>query len=319
MAGPVSEASSPVITVREFLKLIPKAGFELLAGEDGLDRKINRPRVQKLGLILAGFPRFIHQERVHLVGNTEIEYLKSLPEKARTAALMPVFERKISCLVITKGLVPPDEMVALARVTKTPLLRSPLRTTFVIQHIAEGLQEILAPMISCHGVLVDVFGVGVLLRGESSIGKSETALDLIVRRHRLVADDVVEIRKKGDILIGRAPEAGAGYMELRGLGIINIKDLFGIVAVRNEKIIDLIVNLKVWKSGDDVDRLGDTEKTEELLGIEIPSIEMPVASGRNISIILEVAASNLLLKRQGIYSAQEFIQKQKERFLNSRQ
>lgn len=319
MPGTVSEPIHPVITVREFLQLIRKADFELLAGEEGLDRKINRPRVQKLGLILAGFPKFIHQERVHIVGNTEIEYLNSLPEKARTAALMPVFERKISCLVITKGLVPPDELVSLARVTKTPLLRSPLRTTFVIRHIAEGLQDILAPMISCHGVLVDVFGIGILMRGESSIGKSETALDLIVRRHRLVADDIVEIRKKGDILIGRAPESGAGYMELRGLGIINIIDLFGIVAVRNEKIIDLIVDLKIWKPGDDIDRLGDTEKAEEMLGTAVPSIEMPVASGRNISIILEVAASNLILKRQGIYSAQEFIQKQKERFLNHRQ
>ena len=248
---------------------------------------------------------------MHLVGNTEIEYLMSLPEKDRTKALMPVFERKISCLVITKGLVPPEELVALARVTKTPLLRSPLRTTFVIQNIAEGLQDILAPTISCHGVLVDVFGIGTLLRGESSIGKSETALDLIVRKHRLVADDIVEIRKKSDVLIGRAPEAGAGYMELRGLGIINIKDLFGIVAVRNEKIIDLIVDLKTWKPGDDIDRLGDTERNENLLGVDVPAIEMPVASGRNISIILEVAASNLLLKRQGIYSAQEFIQKQK--------
>ncbi|HNQ79187.1 MAG TPA: HPr(Ser) kinase/phosphatase [Acidobacteriota bacterium] len=319
MAGTSSEAFYPVITVREFLGLIPKAKFELLAGEEGLDRKINRPRVQKLGLILAGFPKFIHQERVHLVGNTEIEYLMSLPEKDRTKALMPVFERKISCLVITKGLVPPEELVALARVTKTPLLRSPLRTTFVIQNIAEGLQDILAPTISCHGVLVDVFGIGTLLRGESSIGKSETALDLIVRKHRLVADDIVEIRKKSDVLIGRAPEAGAGYMELRGLGIINIKDLFGIVAVRNEKIIDLIVDLKTWKPGDDIDRLGDTERNENLLGVDVPAIEMPVASGRNISIILEVAASNLLLKRQGIYSAQEFIQKQKERFQNNRQ
>jgi HPr kinase/phosphorylase len=319
MAGTSSEAFYPVITVREFLGLIPKAKFELLAGEEGLDRKINRPRVQKLGLILAGFPKFIHQERVHLVGNTEIEYLMSLPEKDRTKALMPVFERKISCLVITKGLVPPEELVALARVTKTPLLRSPLRTTFVIQNIAEGLQDILAPTISCHGVLVDVFGIGTLLRGESSIGKSETALDLIVRKHRLVADDIVEIRKKSDVLIGRAPEAGAGYMELRGLGIINIKDLFGIVAVRNEKIIDLIVDLKTWKPGDDIDRLGDTERNENLLGVDVPAIEMPIASGRNISIILEVAASNLLLKRQGIYSAQEFIQKQKERFQNNRQ
>jgi HPr kinase/phosphorylase len=319
MSGTVSETAYPVITVREFLQVIPKAKLELIAGKEGLDRKINRPRVQKLGLILAGFPQFIHEERVHLMGNTEVEYLKSLSKKARKEALKPIFEKNISCIILTKGLEPPEELITLATETKTPLLRSPLRTTFVIQFIAEGLQDILSPFISCHGVLVDVFGIGILLRGESSIGKSETALDLIVRRHRLVADDIVEIRKKSDILIGRAPEAGAGYMELRGLGIINIKDLFGIVAVRNEKIIDLIVNLKVWGSGEEIDRLGDVEKTEELLGIEIPYIEMPVASGRNIAIILEVAASNLILKRQGRYSAQEFIQKQKERFQNKRQ
>lgn len=319
MHAAVSEPSTPTITIRDFLRLIPRAEFEILAGEEGLDRRINRPRVQKLGLILAGFPQFIHEERVHLVGNTEIEYLNSLQDKDRVKALMPVFEKKIACLVITKGLVPPEELVSLARVTKTPLIRSPLRTTFVIRHIAEGLQDVLAPMISCHGVLVDVFGIGILMRGESSIGKSETALDLIVRRHRLVADDIVEIRKKGEILVGRAPEAGAGYMELRGLGIISIKDLFGIVAVRNEKIIDLIVDLKTWRPGDEIDRLGDTERTEDILGLSLPAIEMPVASGRNISIILEVAASNLLLKRQGTYSAQEFIQRQKERFQNNRQ
>lgn len=305
----------PSITVENFLKIVPKVEFELISGEDGILRKINRPRVQKLGLILAGFPEFIHQERVHLLGNTEITYLNKLTSKERVKALKPVFDMKISCLVISKGLEPPKEVIELSKKTQTPLIRSKLRTTFVIQHITETLQDILAPYLHRHGVLVDVFGIGILMTGGSSIGKSETALDLIVRGHRLVSDDIVEIRKKGDILVGRAPEISREKMELRGLGIISIPMLFGVVATRNEKIIDLLVNLVKPESVncDEIDRLGDKECFEDIMGVNIPKITLPVASGRNIAILLEVSASNLLLKRQGYYSAQEFVQKLKER------
>lgn len=303
----------PTITVEEFLKLIPKAQFKLLCGEKGLDRLINRPRVQKLGLILAGFPEFIHKERVHLVGNTEITYLNKLSPKKRKASLKPIFDLGISCLVITKGLEPPIEMKELAEESGTPLIQSPLRTTFVIQYITDGLIDILAPMVYTHGVLVDIFGVGVLMRGGSSIGKSETALDLIVRGHRLVSDDIIEIRKKGEILIGKPPELLSGKMELRGLGIVDISSLFGVVALRTEKIIDLIVNLKPSSEIEEIDRLGCEDKFEDIMGIQIPSITLPVASGRNIAILLEVAASNLLLKRLGKYSAKEFLYKQRER------
>ncbi len=303
----------PLITVKEFLTHISKAELTLITGENGLNRKINRPRVQKLGLILAGFPEFIHKERVHLVGNTEICYLNKLSSEEKIKSLKPIFDLQISCLIVTKGLTPPEEMVTLAKESDTPLLSSPLRTTFVIQYISEGLQDILAPFVHKHGVLVDVFGVGVLMKGGSSIGKSETALDLIVRKHRLVSDDIIEIRKKGEILIGKAPDIAMGRMELRGLGIINISELFGIVALRDEKIIDLIVNLQPAQDFEDVDRLGIDEKFEEIMGVKIPSISLPVASGRNIANLLEIAASNLLLKRKGKYSAQEFVIKQRDR------
>ncbi|NMB99600.1 MAG: HPr(Ser) kinase/phosphatase [Thermoanaerobaculaceae bacterium] len=303
----------PSITVEQFLTSVSKAELTLLAGEKGLHRKIDRPRVQKLGLIIAGFPEFIHKERVHLVGNTEIAYLNRLTPKEKIKSLKPIFDLEISCLVITKGLPAPQEMIKLAKETDTPLLSSPLRTTFVIQYITEGLQDVLAPFTHKHGVLVDVFGVGVLMKGGSSIGKSETALDLIVRKHRLVSDDIIEIRKKGEILIGKAPDITMGRMELRGLGIINISELFGIVALRDEKIIDLIVNLQPAEQFSEVDRLGIDEKYEEIMGVKIPSINLPVASGRNIANLLEIAASNLLLKRKGKYSAQEFVIKQRDR------
>lgn len=303
----------PSITVEQFLTSVSKAELTLLAGEKGLHRKIDRPRVQKLGLIIAGFPEFIHKERVHLVGNTEIAYLNRLTPKEKIKSLKPIFDLEISCLVITKGLPAPQEMIKLAKETDTPLLSSPLRTTFVIQYITEGLQDFLAPFTHKHGVLVDVFGVGVLMKGGSSIGKSETALDLIVRKHRLVSDDIIEIRKKGEILIGKAPDITMGRMELRGLGIINISELFGIVALRDEKIIDLIVNLQPAEHFSEVDRLGIDEKYEEIMGVKIPSINLPVASGRNIANLLEIAASNLLLKRKGKYSAQEFVIKQSDR------
>ncbi|MFB3851716.1 MAG: HPr(Ser) kinase/phosphatase [Acidobacteriota bacterium] len=303
----------PSITVEQFLTSVSKAELTLLAGEKGLHRKIDRPRVQKLGLIIAGFPEFIHKERVHLVGNTEISYLNRLTPKEKIKSLKPIFDLEISCLVITKGLPAPQEMIKLAKETDTPLLSSPLRTTFVIQYITEGLQDVLAPFTHKHGVLVDVFGVGVLMKGGSSIGKSETALDLIVRKHRLVSDDIIEIRKKGEILIGKAPDITMGRMELRGLGIINISELFGIVALRDEKIIDLIVNLQPAEQFSEVDRLGIDEKYEEIMGVKIPSINLPVASGRNIANLLEIAASNLLLKRKGKYSAQEFVIKQRDR------
>lgn len=313
MTNSEEKVTFPVITVEKFLSLIPKAELTLIAGEKGLSREINRPRVQKLGLILAGFPEFIHKERVHLVGNTEIAFLNKLSSNERIKAIKPIFNLKISCLVITKGLTPPEEMVNLAKKSNTPLISSPLRTTFVIQYITEGLQEILAPYVHRHGVLVDVFGVGVLMMGGSSIGKSETALDLIVRKHRLVSDDLIEIRKKGEILIGKAPEISRGIMELRGIGIINIEELFGIVALRDEKIIDLIVNFEIFNDFSSIDRLGIDEQFEEIMGVKIPSITLPVASGRNIANLLEIAASNLLLKRKGKYSAQEFLIKQRER------
>lgn len=313
MPNSAEKVTYPSITVEEFLTRIVKAELILLSGEKGLQRKINRPRVQKLGLILAGFPEFIHKERVHLVGNTEITYLNKLSSSEKIKALKPIFDLEISCLIVTKGLTPPKEMVNLAKESDTPLLSSTLRTTFVIQYITEGLQDLLAPFTHKHGVLVDVFGVGVLMKGGSSIGKSETALDLIVRKHRLVSDDIIEIRKKGEILIGKAPDITMGRMELRGLGIINISEFFGVVALRDEKIIDLIVNLQPAEKFSEVDRLGIDEKYEEIMGVKLPSINLPVASGRNIANLLEIAASNLLLKRKGKYSAQEFVIKQRDR------
>ncbi len=302
----------PRLSVQQFLEAFPQLDMKVLAGRSGLANTISSPRIQKPGLALAGVHEYIHSERIQILGNTEISYIKKQEPASRSSILRPIFEKGVSCFLITKGLAPPRELLDLAENTNTPILQTLEASSLVINQITDGLMSALAPLLSVHGVLVDVYGVGLLIIGEGSIGKSESALDLVVRGHRLVSDDLVEIRRHGNALRGSAPELLQYHMELRGLGIINIKDLFGVVATREHKDVELVVELELWRQDGVYDRLGLDEQTISILGMPVPYLLMPVASGRNIAILLEVAARNLLLKRKGIHTAKTFAQRLQE-------
>ena len=281
--------------------------LELLAGEAGLDRKVVSSRIQKPGLALSGFTEHIHKDRLQVFGNTELSYLATLkPEEQRTR-LRSLFSLPISCLIVTKNL-PVDEMMKReANDARVPLLRSSLLSSTFIDNVERFLQEALTASTSVHGVLIDVIGVGVLILGKSGIGKSELALDLVTRGHRLVADDIVDMKKKqGGSVYGSGSEIIKHHMEIRGIGIINIKDLFGVSAVRDRKKVEMVVELVEWEDKVEYDRLGIEEQQYSILEVEVPLLVIPVRPGRNLTTIVEVAARNHLLKLQGHHSAKEF-------------
>lgn len=281
--------------------------LELVAGATGLDRRISHNRVQKHGLVLAGFFRHIHPERIEVFGNTELEYFDTLDPARQEEIAAGFFSQPLACLVVTKGLTIPQCMVLEAEKHGVPLMRTPLLSSTFIVRVQEFLADALTAQTSLHGVLMDVFGVGILLLGKSGIGKSECALDLVMRGHRLVADDIVDIkRKKLDAVYGSGSQIIKHHMEIRGLGIINIKDLFGVASVRDRKKIELVAELVEWDPVMEYDRLGIDERFTTILDVEIPSITVPVRPGRNITTIIEVAARNQLLKFQGHHSAQAF-------------
>ena len=293
-----------IITVGE---LLGRTELEVtaVAGQAGLERSISVPRIQKPGLALTGWPEQLHESRVLVLGGTEIDYLASHPA-ARADGLATVMASKPACVVVCRGLVAPTELHALCERDGVPLAISTLTTADFITGVTAWMGDRLAPSTDMHGVLVDVLGIGVLVTGKSGIGKSETALDLVVRGHRLVADDVVRIRRRGSALTGRGAGILGHHMEIRGLGIINIKDLFGIAAVRETKKIELVVELHEWASGVEYERLGFDDTYDEILAVQIPTVRLPVRPGRNLATLIEVAARNQLLKLQGIHSAQAF-------------
>jgi len=281
--------------------------LELLAGERGLDHRIEMPRIQKPGLALAGYTTNLHPDRIQVLGSTELTYLYSLSSDKAEANLRQVCSLDISCFIITKGQDPPDLLIREAETHDIPLLRTHHQSSTFISLITKFLEERLLPSTTVHGVLVDVLGVGVLLFGKSGIGKSECALDLVIRGHRLVADDVVRVRMKlPSVLFGEGMDLLHYHMEIRGLGIINIKHLFGVAAIRERKKIDMAIELVDWQEEKEYDRLGVEERKFALLGLEIPLLKIPVRPGRNITTIVEVAARNQLLKEMGYHSAQEF-------------
>lgn len=281
-------------------------GLEILAGSEGLDRNIAAPRIQKPGLALAGFLDQIQEERIQILGETELSYLKTLDPPVAEKRLEVLASTAISCLILTRSQDPPPMLPVFCERFNLPLLRSPHSSSTLIRGIVGYLEEVLAPEICHHGCLVDVFGAGIFIIGESGIGKSECALGLIERGHRFIADDMVVIRRKiPGILIGRAPDLLRNHMEIRGLGILNIKDLFGVSSIRAGQKIDLVVELVPWQPETKVDRLGLDEKTYSILDVEVSRLEIPVRPGRDLALILEVAARNHLLKKMGFYAARE--------------
>jgi HPr kinase/phosphorylase len=276
-----------------------------VAGQEGLTRTVTAPRIQKPGLALTGWPEQLHDGRVLVLGGTEIDYLAD-QERARTVGVATLMESKPACIVVCRSLRAPQELLDAANAAKVPVLISELVTADFIAHVTGWMQDKFAPSVVVHGVLLDVLGVGILVMGKSGIGKSETALDLVVRGHRFVADDVISIRRQGVNLIGRSAGIIGHHMEIRGLGIINVKDLFGVAAVRETKKIELVVELHEWSEDAQYERLGFDDRNDEILGCAVPSVRLPVRPGRNLATLIEVAARNQLVKQQGIHSARAF-------------
>jgi HPr kinase/phosphorylase len=306
----------PAISVREFLRTAPaRLELRLLAGERGAQaREITSPRIQKLGLALAGFTNYIHAGRVQIVGQSEVWYLGQLASERRREAIRNLSLERISCVLVTKDLAPPAELIEEAEAAGLPLLQTPLVSSVAISVVTDFLQQSLAPRETRHGVLLDAYGLGVLIEGESGIGKSECALDLIRRGHRLVADDTVEVRRVGEgQLTGCAPELLREHMEIRGLGIINIRDLFGVSAIwSGAKVIGLSIRLERWGALKEVDRLGIEERTVEILGVRVPQVLLPVSPGRNLATLVETAMRVHLLRVRGYNAARDFVARHDE-------
>ena len=288
--------------------------LDLLAGATGLDRRITLPHIQKTGLALTGYDEYLRPGRVLIFGESEIRFLEQMAPASRRATLSRLFGRDFPCVMMTMGLEGPPELLEEAERAGVPLVRSPLTTPVAIARLTTLLEDRMAPRETRHGVLMDIVGLGVFMTGESGIGKSECALDLIGRGHRLVADDTVEMRCRGEaILIGTCPELTRHHVEIRGLGLINVTDLFGVSATRSSKRVELVVHLERWDERREYDRLGLDVATIEILGVAVPLVIMPVAPGRNLAMLVEVAARNQLLRGRGRNAARELAERLERR------
>lgn len=280
----------------------------ILAGANGLDRLITHPRVQKSGLALVGHLHGLVPTRVQVVGETELSFVETLSLTDQEQAARYLFSASPSCVIVSRGAAVPRPLVSEAARTDTPLVLVQEKSSVAITALHTVLDEHLAPRARLHGVLVDIFEVGVLLSGQSGIGKSECALELVMRGHRLVADDVVEcdFRPPG-MVFGEPADPLRHFMEVRGLGILNMKDLYGVTSVRDRKRIDLVVDLELWREGAEYDRIGVDDHHREILGVPIRMVRLPIQPGRNMSSIIEIAARAELLRRAGHHPAREFI------------
>lgn len=300
-------SAAPGISVRALLGARPDAfglPLELVAGSSGLDRVISSPHIQKTGLALAGFHDFLKPGRVLVFGESELRYLERLERPEQADAVRLAFGQDFPCIVSTGGFTLPAVLLQEAERVSLPILRTPVATPTAIAKLGSILEDHLAERTIIHAVLMDVLGLGVLIMGESGIGKSECALDLVARGHRLIADDTVEVRRRSEtILIGTCPEPTRHHMEVRGLGVINVKELFGVASTRSSKRVEFVVRLERWEVGREYDRLGLDDHTEDILGLKVPLVTMPVAPGRNIAILVEVAARNQILRARGHHAA----------------
>ena len=281
--------------------------LERLTGDIGLDREMPTPEVSSPGLVLAGYTKRFASTRIHVLGQTEITYLASLDPAARRRSLETFFTFDLPCVVITKGQEAPEELLELATAKGVAVIRTKLKTSEFFRRLKPFLDEAFAPTTTLHGSLADVFGVGLLFIGRSGIGKSECVLDLVERGHRLVADDVVQISRRGlDLLIGRGLEMARHHMEIRGIGLIDIQALFGVRAVRQQKRIEVVVQLEDWDASREYDRTGLDLETTDILDVSLPLVSVPLNPGKNLTVICEVVAMNHLLRYGGVDSAQRF-------------
>lgn len=284
--------------------------LEIISGFDGVSKKIYNPRIQKLGLVIAGYMVYLHPHRVQILGYTEISYLRQLSDEEGRAIVKELCSRDVACFIVTRNLKVPEYLLTETADRNIALLRTRLVSSVFIERITRCLEEKLAPTGMVHGVLMEIMGVGVLIIGRSGIGKSENALDLVMRGHRLVTDDIIEVKKIGALdLMGEAPEMIRNLLEIRGIGIVDIRQLFGVSAVRHRKKIELVVELLDWDSSMEYERVGLREDKYRLLGIDLPLMRIPISPGRNASAIIELACRNHVLKKEGIDTARELEEK----------
>ena len=282
-------------------------GLVPLAGTEGFSRRINKPEVHRPGLSLSGYLKGYVSSRVLVFGKQEIEYLREAVPEMRENRLQSILRASTPAVIIARGCRPPKEMLSICDKNRIPLFKASLTATSLLSRITFFLLEEFSPSITLHGTLVEVFGVGVLIQGESSVGKSEAALGLIERGHRLISDDVVRVKKKeGSYLIGCGPELTRHLMEIRGIGIINVAHLYGAVCVRPDKGIDIVVKLEEWDDQHFYDRVGLDDKFIDVLSVSVPYHVLPVKPGRDVVLLLETIALNHRLKDMGYNSAKEF-------------
>ncbi|MCX6903928.1 MAG: HPr(Ser) kinase/phosphatase [Verrucomicrobia bacterium] len=296
-----------IVTVEKFFKEHhDQLGLHLIAGADGLGRTIREPTVNRPGLTLAGFTRYFAYKRVQVIGSAETSYLKTLSTEERARRYAGLFARQIPCLVLCRGINPDKTLLEAAEQSKVPVFKSPQITMKFINSATLALEAMFAPHGTELGSMVDILGIGVIIKGESGIGKSECALGLIERGYSLVSDDVTRVRLSSDNkIIGTSPDNTRGFMEVRGIGIINVLQLFGVKSIRTLKKVDLVVSLKPWDEVKDVDRLGMEMQFIDLLGLPIPHMVIPVSPGRDVARLVEVAAFYIKMKNFGLNPAHD--------------
>jgi len=290
--------------------------LRLIRGKKGLQKKITIPQIQKPGLALGGHTANLHPGRIQVLGTYEVQFLKTLSSRGLREVTKKLGTVDIACIVVTHRNHPPRAMLEEAERHGIPLFLTNLPTSTFVIRVTKYLEEKLTESSSLHGVLVDVFGIGILLIGKSGIGKSECGLELVMKGHRLVADDIVYVRKRApNSLYGFGSDLTKYHIEIRGLGILNIKDLFGVASVRDQKLIELVIQLVEWNPRENYERLGVDDRTYDVLGVETPLLRIPVRPGRSLTSVIEVAARNQLLKAKGIHSAREFQEKLTQQLL----
>ncbi|MDO5326358.1 MAG: HPr(Ser) kinase/phosphatase [Clostridia bacterium] len=304
-----------MIKAQDFIK---ELSLQVLSPTTREEWDIHSAELNRPGLQFVGFYDHFPHDWPQVVGLTEMSYLESLSEEVRKERMEAFFSYKIPCLIICRGMMPSEDMRELAAAHDVALLRTEMVTTRFVAQAMNYLNRCLAPRATLHGVLVDVYGMGVLITGESGVGKSEAALELVRRGHQLVADDVVDVcRITENRLIGESPETVRHFMEIRGIGIIDIKAMYGISAVLTSKTIDLVIHLEAWKEKKAYDRLGLSEDFTTIMDVRVPQLVLPVRPGRNVAVVIEVAARNYSLKQMGYSAAQELDRRLNEMMMNA--
>lgn len=298
-------------------ELVQQFHLEVLVGEEGLNRSIKTSDISRPGIELAGYFTYYPADRVQLLGKTELSFFSGLTTPMKKDRMLRLCRDETPCICISRGMDAPPELIEVAASHKIPVLRSSITTTKLISKLTNFLESRLAPSTTMHGVLVDIYGVGVLITGTSGIGKSETALEIVKRGHRLIADDNVIIRQTAEnILIGNSPELIRHLLEIRGVGIINVMTLFGAGSVRSFKKISIVCCLENWDQNKEYDRLGLDEETVKIIDTHVPLITIPVRPGRNLAVIIEVAAMNFRLKGMGLNAAEAFEHRLRQTIMN---